>query len=51
VAQDEIAERVHQAGDHGHGDQQRWQRAVRAAAVGNDHLADLREKMFIGALL
>lgn len=39
---DEVAERIHQTGDHGHGYQQRWQRAVLAAAAGNDHLADLR---------
>jgi hypothetical protein len=48
VAKDEIAERIHQARDHGHGYQQRWQRAVLAAAVRNDHLADLRGKTFIG---
>jgi hypothetical protein len=44
VAQDEIAERIHQARNHGHGYQQRWQRAVLATAARNDHLADLREE-------
>jgi len=44
VAKDEVAERIHQARNHGHGYEQRWQRAVLATAARNDHLADLREE-------